>query len=592
MLKIEGFIQFRASEVRSRIKDLSGRVQNVSSDTSASVREELQREANVIADDFLNLETFVNINFTAFHKILKKHDKLLPNHACAEFYIARLHEQSWMQGDYSDVLENLADLYSALRGDQLIGTQQTAIATECVEQKATFWVPLQNLSRVIHAVSQHLPVYRPGRVAEEKDSELRNLLYFDNVAMEMYHSRLQWVHGSVMLRLSWQGSDKPNVVNLEKITQIQSFTNNYSVKESTEIDETAVLSLVSGTWTAPPAVAKSIDDVKVRLMNEATQIIRSKQLHPKLLVQFLQTQFQAPFDHSISILLETNLCMVSEVTKETRSRTAWSRDINKHVCADEITRFPHAVMEVKMSSVEHKSLPDWLKELVRLQVVKPVNRFSKFCHGSAVLFPMDVRTAPYWIDDESIASSVKQSGAARLLRDSASVEDRSKPRSSSEVTGGTPRSPACEHSSRGYGSVSSSIPYQLRQDLAMSVSPPPMEQTIGVYENASELCPSVGSQWRALCAPGSSAAHSREHNEEVTVEPKLILANERTFVRWIHMAVMLSSFSSGVLAFTNKTDKSHRTALFMLPLSLLFIMYALWTYFWRTELIRIKIVGR
>lgn len=32
-----------------------------------------------------------------FHKILKKHDKLLPHAPCRQFYVAHLHQQPWVQ---------------------------------------------------------------------------------------------------------------------------------------------------------------------------------------------------------------------------------------------------------------------------------------------------------------------------------------------------------------------------------------------------------------------------------------------------------------------------------------------------------------
>jgi SPX domain protein involved in polyphosphate accumulation len=52
-----------------------------------------------------------------FHKILKKHDRRLPN-PCRAFYLARLHDQSWVRGDYSDVLVSMSRVYSKLRGDE------------------------------------------------------------------------------------------------------------------------------------------------------------------------------------------------------------------------------------------------------------------------------------------------------------------------------------------------------------------------------------------------------------------------------------------------------------------------------------------
>ena len=32
-----------------------------------------------------------------FHKILKKHDKVLPHAPCQQFYVAHLHHQPWVQ---------------------------------------------------------------------------------------------------------------------------------------------------------------------------------------------------------------------------------------------------------------------------------------------------------------------------------------------------------------------------------------------------------------------------------------------------------------------------------------------------------------
>ena len=59
----------------------------------------------------------MNLNFTGFHKILKKHDKRLPN-PCKSFYITRLHEQAWVKGDHSDLIVLMSSVYSALRGDE------------------------------------------------------------------------------------------------------------------------------------------------------------------------------------------------------------------------------------------------------------------------------------------------------------------------------------------------------------------------------------------------------------------------------------------------------------------------------------------
>lgn len=81
--------------------------------------EELRIQVEKAGEDFLQLEKYVNLNFTGFHKILKKHDRRLPN-PCKFFYLARLHDQSWVRGDYSDVIVSMSRVYSKIRGDETL----------------------------------------------------------------------------------------------------------------------------------------------------------------------------------------------------------------------------------------------------------------------------------------------------------------------------------------------------------------------------------------------------------------------------------------------------------------------------------------
>lgn len=95
----------------------------------------------------------------------------------------------------------------------------------------------------------------------------------------------------------------------------------------------------------------------------------------------------------------------------------------------------------------------------------------------------------------------------------------------------------------------------------------------------------------------------------------MFFANERTFISWLHMAVIIASISTGVLAFTGDGSKdtflslcgqfahmfaccfhvaaqSHFMAVLMLPLALCFVVYAVWTYLWRSERINTRDVER
>ena len=58
------------------------------------------------------------------------------------------------------------------------------------------------------------------------------------------------------------------------------------------------------------------------------------------------------------------------------------------------------------------------------------------------------------------------------------------------------------------------------------------------------------------------------------------------------MAVNLSAISIGVLAFSKKDSKAYIFAMSLLPLALLFVIYACWTYLWRAEKIRTRDTNR
>ncbi len=89
-----------------------------------------------------------------------------------------------------------------------------------------------------------------------------------------------------------------------------------------------------------------------------------------------------------------------------------------------------------------------------------------------------------------------------------------------------------------------------------------------------------------------AAPMATDHVTGQKVEPKVFFANERTFIKWLEMAVTLSSIAIAILAFSSSSSQSQYYAMMLLPISLLFIAYALWTFLWRSERIRTRDVNR
>jgi len=122
MRKIDQFTKDKLQEIRAVLADVETELNAGGAGGRPSVScadmTRIKARVDAKANDFLRLEKYVNLNFTGFHKILKKHDKRLPSTPCKPFYISRLHQQSWIQTDQSSIIVAMSRLYSTLRGDE------------------------------------------------------------------------------------------------------------------------------------------------------------------------------------------------------------------------------------------------------------------------------------------------------------------------------------------------------------------------------------------------------------------------------------------------------------------------------------------
>jgi SPX domain protein involved in polyphosphate accumulation len=226
MLKVEKFTLEKVTELRDKISETELKI----NDTKRFSRAQILANADDIANDFLRLEMYVNINFMGFHKILKKHDKNLPNLACKAFYVNRLHGQAWVRGDYSDIVVRLSNIYATCREDHV--AQEADNATQSFSRSTSkYWVKTEDVSRVKYAVLRHLPVFLQKTSTGESDSQFTNSVYLDNDQLELYHGRLEKLPGAIALRLRWYGPGDPTTVFVERKTHNDSWTGEVSVKE-------------------------------------------------------------------------------------------------------------------------------------------------------------------------------------------------------------------------------------------------------------------------------------------------------------------------------------------------------------------------
>ena len=76
----------------------------------------------------------------------------------------------------------------------------------------------------------------------------------------------------------------------------------------------------------------------------------------------------------------------------------------------------------------------------------------------------------------------------------------------------------------------------------------------------------------------TASGQSRTNLKRVKVEPKTYFANERTFIQWLSSAILLVTMSTAVMSLN---DTARVAGTVFVPVSLIFMFYALGVYYWR-----------
>lgn len=79
----------------------------------------------------------------------------------------------------------------------------------------------------------------------------------------------------------------------------------------------------------------------------------------------------------------------------------------------------------------------------------------------------------------------------------------------------------------------------------------------------------------------------KQRKAPIKIEPKVFFANERTFLAWMHLSVILAGASIAILAFAEDNNPfSQLYGVILLPVAIAFIVYAMYQYARRASMIR------
>ncbi|KAK4678372.1 Phosphate metabolism transcription protein [Podospora pseudoanserina] len=470
-----------------------------------------------------------------------------------------------------------------------------------------FWVHPDNLLEVKTYILRRLPalVYSEQSAKEvdgQQDPTITSL-YFDNAKFQLYSKKVEREAEASSLRLRWYGqlSARPEILLEQKLLH----ENGTSEERKFAIKEKYVKAFLDGEYKMEKSVqkmerkgqkAEDVEEFK-GTADAIQEFVRDNKLEPLVRANYVRTAFQNPGDDRVRISIDTDIAFIREDTldrdRPCRDPKDWHRaDIDnsnmtnpfKNINQSEVSRFPYAVLEIKLKEdVNNKrGRPVWIQDLMGSHLVHPCPRFSKFVQGVASLFEDYVNRLPFWLSD--LNTDIRKDPQRAFQEEE---ERRARRAENEQVVGSFLGTKLSSYKpSRSSPAAKSYLADRMATDAAAAAASPKSGVTTSNQQQAvstpagdeagesSQSQPLIPRENREInygtlssVLPGfslskySRAKRAREagitslppgvtepkewikNSGPLQIEPKVWLANERTFLKWQHICVLLGGLA-------------------------------------------------
>jgi hypothetical protein len=486
-------------------------------------------------------------------------------------------------------------------------------------------------------ILRHLPVlvYNPqtSKIADgtEPDPTVTSI-YFDNPKFSLYTKKVGHEPDAPSLRLRWYGplEEETDIIFEKKIIR----EGDVSEEERFLAKDRHIQPLIRGDYK----MERSIDRMKAVYGDDSDRVkqfenavsniqsfIKDSQLQPMLRANYTRTAFEIPGDDRIRISIDTNLALIREdaidVDRPCRDPDDWHRgDIDdkqmeypfNEIRKGEINRFPFGVVEIKIKGQKRY---EWVDDIMSSHLVKEAPRFSKFVHGVATLLEDYVNTFPFWLsqvetdirrDPEKAFQEEKERRQQIAEEDFVvgSLFGKSPARGAFRGSVSSPvGSPAFKSGTSP--KITSDMTRVIRESKKDDIAEEEDSDDDGVHPARQEEESLTG--LRALFPAWSTSKFARAHRQgreklppgvqkptywikdqgEVKVEPKVWLANQRTFVKWQHITILLATLSLGLYNAAGPENNIGRSLGVAYTVIAIFSGFWGWSiYMYRSDLIR------
>ncbi|KAG7927250.1 hypothetical protein KL925_002621 [Ogataea polymorpha] len=396
---------------------------------------------------------------------------------------------------------------------------------------------------------------------------------------------------------------------------------------------------------------ESIDKLSSNF-KELQQFIRENDLQPTLRTVHTRTAFQMPGDDRVRITIDSDILFIREDSfdpdRPIRNPREWHRmDIDSSIDdpysllrKGEYTKFPYSVMEIKVANSIFNNPSSrtlaWINDLTNGHLVKEVPNFSKFIQGISSLFLEDdnLDILPFWLPElendirknpeqayhDSREKQIRQQQQDEILRNlKKKVSESPNPvtntgtvhldqiveeeedlddNESSDEESATALSPSGK-STFNLVSTSNTLITSGAPSESNGFTEPPRKKKLNVasyfmpvFSKVSKLEGYESEDEEIVLPPGVVKPKTLiKQSGPIKVEAKVWLANERTFVRWLHVTTLLSALTFTIYA---SVSSSHipvvatNIAYIYFALTLFSGVWAYAIYMKRLELIKLR----
>ena len=415
-------------------------------------------------------------------------------------------------------------------------------------------------------------------------------------------------------------SDKPEIL-IEKKTVDE---RGDSEEARFPIKEKNVQSFIAGTYKMEKSLEKlrdrqGSDDEEIAHLKNSIETIQSfikdNELQPMLRANYKRTAFEIPGDNRVRISLDADMAFIREDALDSdhpcRDPEDFHRkDIDDHnmdypfseIEQSEISRFPYALLEIKIKDGSTKRIHDWVEDLMSSHLVKEAPRFSKFVHGVAQLFEDQVNSFPFWLSD--LETDIRRDPQTAFQEE----QDKKAKQAEDEQAAGSFR--GANISSSFSAAVQSPVNDSTAAKAGLKPGSDLLEEESSSHLDSGQAkhsTPGLVTGMRSLLPSFSNSKFARARGRgavslppgihepgllikdrgAVRVEPKVWLANQRTFIKWQHIAVLLASLSLGLYNAAGKSNHVARSLAIVYTLIAIFAGgWGWWQYIVRSRMIQ------